>query len=377
MSQPSARVVLALACTLAAACADPVAPGGPTTHTTIAPLDLPAADSRGARPGACGGDHDCEDGNLCTVDRCVKRPGRPMAVCAHEPRAAGTACDDHDLCTTGDACDGQGSCVPSGVVTCDPAAACRTAGTCDPRTGACSYAIACDGAACSDGDDCTGGDTCQAGTCEGEPLDLLASWDFEGDLADGSGAGHDGVPNASAVFVPGRSGQALAFDGGFSFTITDGTHLGPTTGRERSYAFWLNAGTDGGGWVITQYWNYDAGNSAFAVGAGAEGAGVIGNGYDAFYPSAPGLQGWHHWTMVFGLGGVVSVYLDGDLLASGTVQMNGHESTAPAMVGAFTGIEGGHLKGHLDELKVFARALSASEVATLRAQGSTCGGTAP
>jgi hypothetical protein len=90
--------------------------------------------------GACvsGSPLDCDDGNLCTVDRCD-------AVLGCLNTAAG--CDDNDACTT-DSCDDLLGCQHT-PITCDDASVCTT-DSCDSFLG-CQY----DPISCDDGDVCT------------------------------------------------------------------------------------------------------------------------------------------------------------------------------------------------------------------------------
>ena len=74
--------------------------------------------------------------------------------------AAGTACDDGNLCTTNDHCDAAGNCVGT-AADCDDHNAC-TNDSCDPLSG-CVHTFNTD--PCSDGNACTVGDTCGGGIC--------------------------------------------------------------------------------------------------------------------------------------------------------------------------------------------------------------------
>lgn len=78
----------------------------------------------------------CDDDNPCTADGCG------ADGCFHEPVAAGTACDDGDMCSTNDAC----------------------------FAGACVGAALSDGSPCDDGDSCTVNTTCRSGRCVGEDI---------------------------------------------------------------------------------------------------------------------------------------------------------------------------------------------------------------
>ncbi len=111
------------------------------------------------RDGACGGVLiECADGNACTRDGCDALTG-----CTHDPLDAFT-CDDAVRCTIDDRCHGA---------TCS-----GTANACDdgdPCTvDACSELEGCTHAtparlACDDGDACTSDDVCSDGLCESGP----------------------------------------------------------------------------------------------------------------------------------------------------------------------------------------------------------------
>ncbi|MCC6621196.1 MAG: hypothetical protein IT385_08075 [Deltaproteobacteria bacterium] len=125
----------------------------------------------------------CDDGDACTTDDacadgacagaprvCPAPPGsHGCAVATCDPRAGcgvrvtTGACDDDDLCTTGEACD-AGRCVGA-LVACDDGDPC-TDDWCDPTQG-CTTAA--NQAACDDGDPCTRGDRCDGGACRAGP----------------------------------------------------------------------------------------------------------------------------------------------------------------------------------------------------------------
>jgi Tol biopolymer transport system component len=138
--------------------------------------------------GQCSKQRDCDDGNVCTQDKCDKHTG----TCEFKPIHRRRACDDGNACTSVDVCDRgvcQGSNLPNGTVcsdgnactqsdTCQSGACtgadpvicsasdqCHVAGTCDTATGSCSDPAAPDGTACDDTETCSGQDACQAGAC--------------------------------------------------------------------------------------------------------------------------------------------------------------------------------------------------------------------
>jgi len=124
--------------------------------------------------GQCmgGADLPCDDGNSCTDDSCNSQTG-----CTFTPNQEG--CDDGDKCTDQDECS-QGWCKGT-VVNCDDANVC-TDDSCDPLTGCVNTP---NQAPCSDDDPCTMGDSCLNSACQpGENLNCSDSNPCTDDLCD-------------------------------------------------------------------------------------------------------------------------------------------------------------------------------------------------
>lgn len=131
-------------------------------------------------PGAqndCACAVDCQKAaGFCQTGSCVD------GACAFSPRAEGEACDDHDLCTSGDRCAG-GACRGEALTCGPPPGPCAEPGACSPRTGQCVYADACgdnaectaEGCACASGYrgdgavGCVNIDECQTGLAVCDP----------------------------------------------------------------------------------------------------------------------------------------------------------------------------------------------------------------
>ncbi|MET0343909.1 MAG: OmpA family protein [Polyangiales bacterium] len=147
----------------------------------------------------------------CSIDgACIAAgtaaAGRPCLVCdptrsttSWSTRAAGTACDDGQYCTTGDTCNGNGACggatrscggigcsstcdedtdsCRQNVAGCDIAGVCLAPGStllgnpcmvCDPSRSTTAWTFKSAGTSCEDGQFCTTGETCNAlGLCLG------------------------------------------------------------------------------------------------------------------------------------------------------------------------------------------------------------------
>src|SRR6185369_7480607 len=78
-------------------------------------------------------------------------------------------CSDGNACTNPDQCR-SGACVAGTPTTCVASDGCHAPGTCNPATGACSNPARPDGTACDDHNACSTGDACAAGVCAGTPL---------------------------------------------------------------------------------------------------------------------------------------------------------------------------------------------------------------
>lgn len=115
--------------------------------------------------GRCvaGAPRDCNDGNSCTVDFCSSS----ARMCLHQPRPNGAGCDDGNRCTSADRCV-NAVCV--GIPrTCNDGNVC-TIDRCEPSTGACVFIPTAEGVLCNDNNPCTSGDTCTMGRCVGQPV---------------------------------------------------------------------------------------------------------------------------------------------------------------------------------------------------------------
>ena len=171
---------------------DPIDGCGHTDNTAACDDGDACTDGDVCAEGECisGEPANCEDGNLCTIDRCDEFVGcfhipdlnpccsgttsicddeDPCTTdicnledgsCSREPNTA--ACDDGNACTTRDTCD-DGTC-GGDEISCEDDNPC-TAEFCDPEDGCSADLLT--GVACDDGVDCTVDDVCVAGACVG------------------------------------------------------------------------------------------------------------------------------------------------------------------------------------------------------------------
>ena len=134
------------------------------------------ADSCDATKGCVTSAVQCDDANACTTDSCDAAKG-----CVYAAKTG--ACDDDDVCTTGDACS-KGTCAHTGTKTCDDANAC-TLDTCHATLGCQHQAL--DAVPCQDASQCALSATCDKGTCTLSDAGKLFSMAYD---ASSDGAKH-------------------------------------------------------------------------------------------------------------------------------------------------------------------------------------------
>src|SRR5690606_35266336 len=145
---------------------------GQPTHVPLAPGALCSDGNSCNGIEACDGAGTCQAGtplevddqNPCTVDTCDPETG-----VSHTPAPAGTACDDEDACNGAEFCDAQGECQAAPPLDPSDDNPC-TVDTCDPELGVVNTPVAA-GTSCDDGDVCNGtSERNEAGACiPGEP----------------------------------------------------------------------------------------------------------------------------------------------------------------------------------------------------------------
>ena len=178
--------------------------------------------------GECdpGGETNCNDGNICTIDVCDT-----LAGCYHlateNPCCIGqtSVCDDGNPCTT-DLCDGDGGCdYEDNTATCDDGNACTNGDVCSEKVcggdditcadtnqctrDECNSSVGCvfvplSETECSDGFECTTEDTCDDGVCLGDDSGCVCEPEFS-----------DTVAKLTSILIGdgGHPGEALDLDG--------------------------------------------------------------------------------------------------------------------------------------------------------------------
>ena len=205
---------------------------------------------------------------------------------------------------------------------------------------------------------------------------LKAAYFFDGNVNDSSSSGWNLAFNVGTYTAnrDGEANRAYSFNGQSERLTISHTAISQTF----SVAFWFktsvtlaNAGAAGSGSQTGWYGNYalfpmnGSSNLGYGIKVGTDGVVVMahGDGYlksHLSYISNIG-SGWNHVAVTLGTDGSLSLYLNGNLVQTGT-----HSSSR---VPQFSICPGGDVYGYytgaMDDLLVFDRALNAAEVLSL------------
>ncbi len=216
---------------------------------------------------------------------------------------------------------------------------------------------------------------------------LVARYALDGSALDSSGTGNHGTLVGRANTVPGPVGRALYFDG--SAYIEAATTGMPSGGGDRSIALWVRPDeVPSSEALLAGYGQLGAAGGAFLLGATHRESQLLasvslwGEGIacascastPATTPLVPGR--WCH-VAVTRAGDRTTLYLDGVPTQRATLSANTAAGTSFYLAGLPAGWGGpGRLKGALDEVRVYRRALAAAEVQQLFAAGQVPDSTA-
>ncbi|HZI30866.1 MAG TPA: glycoside hydrolase family 76 protein, partial [Candidatus Binatia bacterium] len=184
---------------------------------------------------------------------------------------------------------------------------------------------------------------------------------------DASGNGNDGTVNSASWNSSGKINGCLFFNG-----VNSSVQVNNTMNGDFSIVFWVKttqtAGTgqwyNGAGLVDgdAPFNNNDFGTALvggkFAFGVGNPDTTILST-------TAINNGAWHQCVATRQqVTGVIKVYVDGSLQATGTGNKNSLNATSHLLFGAIAS-GGGYFVGSLDEIKFYARTLSSDEVAAL------------
>ncbi|MEM4282757.1 MAG: LamG-like jellyroll fold domain-containing protein, partial [Candidatus Woesearchaeota archaeon] len=214
--------------------------------------------------------------------------------------------------------------------------------------------------------------------CVTPPSGLLGWWPGDGSAGDLVGVSH-GVLQGGAGFGAGVVGEAFSFDGVNDF-VDVGTGAGLRPSGAVSVDAWVkldpsqldypqvfavrDAGGSSSGYAL--YLDWYGSRATFGVKENGFGWG------DCWARGGPGLKDgkWHHWAGVYD-GSSVKVYVDGALVGFDNCRNTGidYGQNPRALIGGHPNVGGSFLRGLVDEVEVFGRALGDGEVQAVFAAG--------
>jgi hypothetical protein len=184
-------------------------------------------------------------------------------------------------------------------------------------------------------------------------------------LADGSGQGNNGVVRNTVWSSIGRNGGALAFDGATSWvTIPDSASLALSTAL--TLEAWVDPAALTPGWrtVLFKEQPFGIAYSLYAAQAAGLPVGqvlIVGEQNATAAAGLP-LNSWSHLALTYD-GSTLSLYVNGALAATTPVGGTVLTSSGPLRIGG-NSIWNEWFKGLIDDVRVYNRPLSATEIQT-------------
>jgi hypothetical protein len=206
---------------------------------------------------------------------------------------------------------------------------------------------------------------------------LLAHWKFDGNATDSAG-GDDNGTITGAAFVTGKYGQALNLDGNDSVNIPDKNYFSPSV-NDLTVSTWIkiptNASSQGNGSCRNagRYFIAKGGSSNWEWGFENDRNNRLcfntytlsGSNHATVSVSRTMNDNvWHHYAATMDDGVSLKLYVDGNLVAiQTTFSSTMGNGTNPLQIGRRG--DGNYFIGQTDNVRVFKRALTASEITTL------------
>ncbi len=224
--------------------------------------------------------------------------------------------------------------------------------------------------------------------CDAPPPGLVSWWRGEGDASDFAGE-NNGVLQGDVSFVPGEVGQAFSFDGTTAdVEVPASASLNVGSGPGLTVEAWVKpAGLSAGGPLVE--WNSGSGPEPFGVhfwasqplpyggGPGCLYADVIDSGGGYHYFTSPGglltTQAFQHVALSYNkANGAAVIYLNGTNVAQASLGSFTPQTAYPLYLGVRpAGAGAARFAGEMDEVGLYARALSAAEIQAIYAAGSS------
>jgi Concanavalin A-like lectin/glucanases superfamily/Thrombospondin type 3 repeat len=218
--------------------------------------------------------------------------------------------------------------------------------------------------------------------CVPPPTDMLSWWRAESDALDSIGH-KDGTLINGATFAPGLVGQAFSLDGADDYIELADDPVW-TLGSQFSIELWVNldvvnVGTidypgqlfvgqdEDGGW--TNKWGFYEGGGfiVFHINSFFEGPLFLSVPYELV------ANQWYHMAVTRS-GDTYTFFANGGIIGTVNSDRTIPDANAPLTIGQIEGL--GYVAGRIDELAIYARALSIEEIQTIytAASAGKCAG---
>lgn len=205
-----------------------------------------------------------------------------------------------------------------------------------------------------------------AGTVLGDPLaGLLGYWPFDGDAADASGNGHDGIVEGEPTYDEGRVGQALLLDGVDDRVLVGTWDPSEETGQVTValWVYWDGTHTQNNIFV-TKRGTWDEAGLAWQFVGKNDGSALFRNIPTTLRGGAgPGGE-WVHWAATFD-GQEAAIYKNAEIVAGPTAFAFTGGASSMISIGARSDDHSENFKGLLDEVRIYNRALTVDEIREL------------
>src|SRR5579859_7944627 len=198
-----------------------------------------------------------------------------------------------------------------------------------------------------------------------DSLRLVAHWKFdEGtgiSTADASGSANHGTLMGGTQWVQGFDGQGLGFDGTKTYVVCGAANL-PAANAPQSIALWFNVSEIPRN--IQQFVHLQIPNGGSGVYLGFKDSKIgawRAGGWWLANANAPGVNEWHHFAYTYD-GTTHQIFVDGILSGLST---NASDKGKPSSVELGRYDQGNtkeYYKGYLDEVRVYAGALTAGDL---------------
>ena len=225
-------------------------------------------------------------------------------------------------------------------------------------------------------------DCCEQGVnCNQAEPGVEAHYTFEGNCLDSSGNGRNGAATSVGYVAgpAGLAGSAVSFDGVSSFVQIQGVPI--PTNNAFSWSLWMRSDAIGPIAVIERI--EAIGNNLMSPSLWIRTNGALGFGSYSFATGGTSVETaantvtpgtWIHVACTSATSGVRRVYVNGSLQGE-NISADYGQPLAMFLVGRDRGdCCNPYFKGAIDDLRIYNRPLSASEVATLYAAGTACVG---